>query len=177
MSDQTSRKTPWVLVASFALNGLLIGVLAMALAFGGPRHRGGGPPSGPGDVAGGDRALARAILQSAPASDRPEFRRIMGEAWRSTAADRKIIRDAQRTIGEQINAEEFDIETVEQAFLEWRAADTRIKESVQGAMVKVVSSLPDESRAELAEIMRRHEKRRQRFRDRVRDRMDDRRGD
>lgn len=173
MSAETPRNTPWLLVFSFALNGLLIGILAMSLTLGGPRDRGGPPPPGGNSgVSAGDRGLARAIMRSAPASERPEFRRMMGDAWRSAQSDRETIRDVQSKIGEAIQSEEFDASAVEAAFKEWREADLRVKEKVQGALVDVLSSLPKESRDELANILKEHEDRRRRFRDRADDRRE-----
>lgn len=182
MSSETPRKTPFVLIISVALNGLLIGLLAGVLLSGGPHKRGGPPGPGPGPDGGPasiDRGLARAILQSAPRSERTEIRRAMGDAWRSTADQRQTIRNAQRTIAEAIRSETFDEDTVSQAFEDWRNADLEIKTKVQTALVEALSTLPPEGRAALAEEMTKHqlrrEKRGEKFRERLRDRLQERR--
>lgn len=177
MSTERPRKTPWVLVASFALNGLLVGILAMALFMGTPNKRGGphgppaGPTSGPDSV---DRGMARAVIQSAPASERAEIRRALGDAWRRTARDRRVIREAQRTIMQAIEADTFDRDALSAAFQTWREADQRIKTIVQGALMDALDRLPAENRKALSEEMKRREARRgprgERPRDRLRDR-------
>ena len=177
MSAEPSQKTPWILVFSFALNGLLIGILAMTLMLGGSKQRGGSPSGGIGGVIAGDRGLARAIIESAPASERPEFRRIMGDAWRDARSDRAVIREAQKKISEAVQSGQLDKAAIEAAFKEWREADMRVKTKVQVALVDVLSSLPEENLAELAEILKEYENRRGRFRDRLeegRDRFRDR---
>ena len=175
MSAENASRTPWGLVLSVALNGLLIGLLAGVMRSGGP-HKRGGPPGGPeAGPAGGDRGLARAIIQSAPADARPELRRAMSDAWASSADDRARVRSAQKTISDAVAAETFDQDAVLAAFEDWREADTRIKARVQTAMADLLAEIPPDARKALAEQMRRHESRRQRRRDRVRQRMQERR--
>ena len=163
MSSELPRKTPYGLIFSVALNGLLVGLLAGVLLSGGPHKRGGppGPGSGPdGGPSSIERGMARAILQSAPRADRAKIRQTLGETWRSTADDRQIIRESQHTIAEAIRADTFDDVAVAKAFEEWRDADRRVKTAVQSAMVGVLADLPPESRAALAEEMKRRETRR-----------------
>ena len=182
MTSETPRKTPYGLIVSVALNGLLVGLLAGVLLSGGPHKRGG--PNGPGPAGGVgavEHGMARAILQSAPRADRAQIRRTMGDAWRGTAAERQKIRDAQRTIAQAIDAETFNRDAVMAAFEAWRDADREIKTAVQTAMVEALDDLPTESRAALAEDMKRHEalrqKRGERMRERLRDRLEERRGE
>ena len=184
MTSETPRKTPYGLIVSVALNGLLIGLLAGVMLAGGPHGRGGSPGGGPGPDGGPgsiDLGMARAILQSAPSADRAQIRRTMGDAWRSTAPQRRTIREAQRTISEQIRSESFDKDVIAAAFESWRDADREIKTVVQTAMVEALANLPPESRAALSEELKRHEARRkqggERLRDRFRDRIEQRRGD
>lgn len=167
MSSEAPQKTPWILVISFALNGLLIGILAMTLMVGGPKHSDRPLTGGNSGVTAGDRGLSRAIMRSAPASERPEFRRIMGDAWREARADRDTIREAQKKIGASIQSGKFDAAAAEEAFKEWREADLRVKAKVQDALVEVLSSLPEDNLDELSEILKEHESRRGRFRDRI----------
>ena len=172
MSEERARKTPYGLIISVALNGLLVGLLAGVLLSGGPRGRGGPPPLGP--VDGGERAMARAILKSAPQEARLQIRRNMEDAWKNTEAERRLIREAQATISNAVSAETFDRDAVEAAFETWRAADLRIKEAVQQAMISTLEGMPAESRKALAEQMKFREERRERFRERMRERREER---
>ncbi len=181
MTTESPRKTPYGLIVSIALNGLLVGLLAGVLLAGGPRGKGGpsGHGPGPGGPGGMERSMARAILQSAPQADRAKIRRTLGDAWKSTESDRRVIRDSQRIIAEQVRSDTFDSDDVAAAFAAWRDADRRIKTSVQTVIVEVLDSLPAESRRELAEEMDRRDamrkQRGERLRERVRERMEERR--
>ena len=174
MTAEKPSSTPWGLVISLAINGLLIGLLAGVMLSGGPGYRGGPPGGPPGSEmvgAGGvDRGLGRAILQAAPSEDRLRIRRIMRDAWPATEADRKLIREAQQAIAKGIAADPFNGDDIAASFETWRSADMRIKAAVQGAMIQALESLPPESRQTLAEEMKRHRTRRQERRERLRDR-------
>lgn len=178
MSDQTNSKTPWLLVVSFALNGLLLGMLAMGLIIGGPRHQDGpqGGPVGAGGP-GGDERMARLLISAAPEADRAEVREIMTTAWESTQAERETVRQARRAVSEAVTAADFDSAELQAEFEKWREADLEIKRTVQQALVDVVDKLPPESRENLGQILRDRDARREGRRGRFRERRRERRGD
>lgn len=175
MSTETSSGTSKGFIISVALNGLLVGLLAAALLWGGPKQ------PNPGDMPRGGPALesdmARAVSRSAPPEHQEELRQIMRSAWESSQDDRKTVRDAREAIANYISSGDYTQSDLEAEFAKMRAADQRIKESVQNALAKALASLPPESRALLAEELKKHHaarrgERRDRFRDRVRDRFE-----
>lgn len=165
MSAEAKSRTPWALIISIAVNGLLIGLLAGVMLAGGPK-RGGPPPGGPGPGGGGDRALARDIVQAAPIEERQAMREVLTQAWRASEADRRAIHEAQRKIGAAMAAESYDAEAVRNGFAEWREADARVKARVQEALVGVIGQLPAERRQALAKALAERDQRRQKRRDR-----------
>lgn len=173
MSAETSGNSSKALIISVALNGLLVGLLAAALLWGGPKHRGtpGGPPP---EGAGGDAAMARAVIQSAPPADRAKLRQLMRAAWEDTRADRMLIRETRDVIAKRVASGEYEEAQLNADFAKLRAADARIKQTVQSALTKALGELPPESREKLSEAIAEHEarrgERRERFRDRLRDR-------
>lgn len=173
MSVETHNKSSKGLIISVALNGLLVGLLAAALLWGGPKHRGaaGGPPP---EGAVGDAAMARAVIQSAPSADRAKLRRLMREAWEDTRADRMLMRETRNAIAERVASGDYEEAQLNAEFAKLREADMRIKQTVQSALTVALGELPPESREKLSKAIAEHEarrgERRQRFRDRLRER-------
>jgi len=175
MSGDTPAKASNGLILSVALNGLLIGLLAAALLWGGPKHRSGPPPGGQGGP-NAEAGMGRAVLSAAPQEDRAKLRRMMREAWRATRADRETIRETRTRIAEIAASGKFDEASLNAEFTKLRAADARVKEAVQGALAKALAALPPESRAKLGQTIEEHEARREKRGERFRDRLRDRRG-
>lgn len=173
MSDETPAKASNGLIISVALNGLLIGLLAAALLWGGPKHRGGPPAGGQGGPS-GEAGMGRAVISAAPQEDRARLRRMMRQAWTASRTDREIIRETRARIAEITASGEFDEASLNAEFAKLRAADTRVKEAVQSALAKALAALPPESRAKLGKSIEEQEtrrgERRERFRERLRER-------
>ena len=159
-----------------ALNGLLIGLLAAALLWGGPKHRS-GPPGGPAGPAGGGEGMARAVIGAAPPENRAELQQIMRQSWQDTRAEREIVRKARRAVAESVTAADFDSAEILAEFKKWRNADLKIKRTVQQALVEALEKLPPESRESLGREIRAREShrndRREKFRERMRERREE----
>jgi len=139
----TDKRAPYGLIASIAINGLLIGLVAGMWISGGnsaaDQRR--GPP--------GDR-LTQGVIERAAPDERRIVGRALGAAWRGAEAERKAEREAREAVMAAVSAEPYDEAAVEAAFDAWRAADSEVKQSIQAALSDVLANVSPESRRAIA---------------------------
>lgn len=165
---QDKRTFPLWLSLSVLLNILLIGLIAGYLI---GQPRGGPGPGGRPDAAAlrSEVALGRGILRLTPEAERralgQSFRQAMGQSG-GQVRDRLRARNDLMTA---LRAETFDPGAVDAALETLQSADMRLQDALHEQLVRALSDLSPEQRAELADLMEEEGRRFSRSPQRLRD--------
>lgn len=165
----SESKFPWrtLLFVSGALNLLVVGAVAGALAAG-VRIERGGPGSAPPQMPGAPRVIVAALP--------PELRQRIGDevaqSYQASADQRRAAADARRAAYEAATAEPYDVVRVRAAFARMREADQAAVAVFHDSFAQSLATLsPQERRAAMDAIrlnaVQRFQERRERREERM----------
>lgn len=146
-----SRLPIW-LIGSLLVNMLLVGLFVGGMLAGGT-SRGDHPPRLD------EGEIVRTIVRAAPESERAEIRRAFRSTWAETRQLRDDRRTAQLRVNEAMVADDYDVEEMQSAFAAMRDADSALQSQIQTLLADRLGALEPEQRRQLAEAMRRHDRR------------------
>lgn len=133
------RRLKLALIASLAVNLLVVGAVASAMIFGphGPRHRG----------APGDEYGLMGFTRALSSDRRGPIRKAIKEQRETFKPLREAVDEARRQAADVLVAEPFSKDKLKQAFDKINEADVKLKSAGQGMLLSTAESLtPDERR-------------------------------
>jgi uncharacterized membrane protein len=136
-----------LLFVSVAINLLLVGAAIGVAASGARLHRGVAPPGvGPGP---------RAFMGALPPEKAEDIRKRLTAAWQANAPERDAARAARLEVFRLVSQDKFDEPALRAALAQVRAADARLTEKNQDAVIAVLKDLEPRQRVvALAAILR-----------------------
>ncbi|MEM6410139.1 MAG: periplasmic heavy metal sensor [Pseudomonadota bacterium] len=149
------------LAVSIGINLILIGMFAGAAMRPEPP-----PPALTETTAGGssERVLARALIASAPQSDRRAIRQDLRRSWQETAPQRQRVERAKIQVANALRAAPYDEDRTIAAFSELSEAEAELKIIIRTNLARRLSETSQETRNRIVQNLERRGQRRERFR-------------
>ncbi len=143
----TPRRGSLWLFASLMVNMLLVGLVAGHLLSG----QGGRADARKGPPPPGEAQIARSLVMTLDAADRPAMRKALREAMGANRGSVRQMREARAALSSALRAEPYDAGAVVAAFEQLRSEELRFKTAFQQALATQLETLTPQQRQALAE--------------------------